>query len=58
VNPVTYPAVLCTKTLRISLMATHDEGMLQRALQVFAWRGPPPWRVAASPGRLAPRLRM
>jgi 8-amino-7-oxononanoate synthase len=37
VNPVTYPAVpRHQELLRISLMATHDESMLQRALNVFA----------------------
>jgi 8-amino-7-oxononanoate synthase len=36
VNPVTYPAVpKHQEMLRISLMATHDEGMLRRALEVF-----------------------
>jgi len=36
VNPVTYPAVpRQQEMLRISLMATHDESMLRRALEVF-----------------------
>ena len=36
VNPVTYPAVPKNQEiLRISLMATHDEAMLLRALDVF-----------------------
>jgi 8-amino-7-oxononanoate synthase len=37
VNPVTYPAVpRQQEMLRLSLMATHDERMLARALDVFA----------------------
>ena len=37
VNPVTYPAVpKSQEVLRISLMATHNEEMLQRVLEVFA----------------------
>jgi 8-amino-7-oxononanoate synthase len=36
VNPVTWPAVpRHQEMLRISVMATHDESMLQRALEVF-----------------------
>jgi 7-keto-8-aminopelargonate synthetase-like enzyme len=47
VNPVTYPAVpRGQEMLRISLMATHDEAMLRRAVAVFARM-----RTATWPGR-------
>lgn len=44
VNPVTYPAVPKGKELlRVSLMATHDETMLRRALDVFDQARTPTW---------------
>ena len=54
VNPVAFPAVpRHQEMLRISLMATHDEGMLQRALEVFARARTATWparRADPAPG--------
>ncbi|HET9552863.1 MAG TPA: aminotransferase class I/II-fold pyridoxal phosphate-dependent enzyme [Anaeromyxobacteraceae bacterium] len=48
VNPVTYPAVpRGQELLRLSVMATHDEAMLRRALEVFARARTPAWPAAA-----------
>jgi 8-amino-7-oxononanoate synthase len=48
VNPVTYPAVpRRQEMMRLSLMATHDERMLQRALDVFAKARTVTWPGAA-----------
>lgn len=44
VNPVTHPAVpRRQEVLRISLMATHDEAMLRRALRAFDRARTPTW---------------
>lgn len=50
VNPVTHPAVpRHQEMLRLSVMATHDEGMLRRALEVFARARTPTWPARVSP---------
>jgi 8-amino-7-oxononanoate synthase len=49
VNPVTHPAVpKGHEMLRLSVMATHDEGMLRKALDVFARMRTETWPVAKS----------
>ncbi|HEY3352172.1 MAG TPA: 8-amino-7-oxononanoate synthase family protein [Polyangia bacterium] len=51
VNPVTYPAVpRHQEMLRLSLMATHDEAMLRRALDVFARARTATWPAATPAG--------
>lgn len=48
VNPVTHPAVpKSQEILRISLMATHDEAMLRRALEAFDRIRTATWPTAA-----------